>query len=130
MATYTGRDGSITFDGDTQTKVKNWSLEASMAVLDATELGDDTVNNVAGLKSYSGSATIMYHDDNQRLARMLDNLIRKGVPSEANVRFDWGSKGIAFTAFITNATITCSVGEIMTAAVTFTNKGDVLFTSL
>lgn len=130
MATYTGRDGSITFDGDAQTKVKNWSIDASMAVLDATQLGDDTVNNEAGLKSYSGSATIMYHDDNQRLAKMLDNLIRTGVPAAATVRFDWGSKAIAFTAFVTNVSIACSVNEIMTADITFTNKGDVTFVSL
>lgn len=130
MAIFTGKDGSITFAGDVQTRVKNWTLEGSLAVLDTTELGNDAVQNEAGLKSYSGSATIMYHNENNRLSNMLNNLFTTGVPAKATVRFDWGAKGVSFNAFVTSASLAMTTGEIMTADVTFTSAGDVIFTNL
>lgn len=130
MAIYTGRDGILKFDGDVQGKVKSWTLEASLAMLDITELGFDTVENVAGLKSYSGSATILYHNDNNALANVLDNIFTDGVPTRANLEFIWGTKTIKFLAFVTGASLSMAAGELMTADITFTNAGDVFAVTL
>lgn len=124
MAIYTGKDGKIIFDGDTQVRCKSWTLDASLAMLDTTELSKDTVQNEAGLKSFSGSATIMYHNDNNRLARMLDNIFTKDTPTKAEVEFQWGDKTIKFNAFVTSASLSMTTGEIMTADVSFTAAGD------
>lgn len=128
MAIYTGVNGKIIFDGDSQVRVKSWTLDASLAMLDTTELGKDSVQNEAGLKSFSGTANIMYHNDNNRLARMLDNIFTKSVPVPSQVEFQWGDKTIKFNAFVTSASLSMATGEIMTADVTFTAAGDLLGT--
>tara|TARA_B100001939_G_C16795950_1_gene553445 strand:+ start:241 stop:633 length:393 start_codon:yes stop_codon:yes gene_type:complete len=124
MTIYTGKDGSFKFDGQTQIRVKSWSIDASLAMLEVTRLGDDAVQNEAGLKSFTGSATLMYHDDDTTLSSMLDNIFTKDEPTKAAAVFEWGAKRIKFNAFITSATLGMSTGEIMTADVSFTNADD------
>lgn len=121
MTIYTGKDGSFQFDGQTQIRVKSWSIDASLAMLEVTRLGDDAVQNEAGLKSFTGSATLMYHNDDTSLSSMLDNIFTKDEPTKASAVFQWGFKRITFNAFVTSATLGMSTGEIMTADVSFTN---------
>ena len=124
MAIYTGKDGSITFQGALQARVRAWTVEGSLALIDVTTLDKDSVQNEAGLKSFSGTATIMYQDDNTALATLLDNLFATGDPVKSTVRFSWGPKKLQFNAFVTSATISTSIGEIITADVSFTAAGD------
>lgn len=122
---FTGKDGSFVFAGDTQLHVRNWTVEGSLALLDVTVLDDDTVSNEAGLKSFSGSCTVMYHEDDTTLANMLDNIFLGGEPLKAKASFRWSNKKIEFICFITSASIAVSAGEIITADVSFTSSGDV-----
>lgn len=130
MAIYTGKDGSITFQGSLQARVRSWTVEGSLALVDVTTLDKDSVQNEAGLKSFSGTATIMYHDDDQTLVALLDNLFTTGDPIKSAVRFSWGQKRLQFNAFVTSATISTSIGEIITADVSFTAAGDLSLITL
>lgn len=130
MAIFTGKDGSFAFDNDTQIRVRGWTVEGNLATLETTTLGKDSVQNEAGLKSFSGSATIMYHDDSAVLRNMLDNIFTTSTPTKATANFKWGNRSIRFQAFITSATIASNVGEIQTADLTFTAAGDILSAAL
>jgi hypothetical protein len=127
---FTGKDGSFIFDGNTQLHVRNWTVEGSLGLLDVTVLSQDTVNNEAGLKSFSGNCTVMYHEDDTSLAGMLDNIFLGGEPLKAKASFRWSNKKIEFNAFITSANISASAGEIITADVSFTSSGDVTAVTL
>ena len=128
MAVYSGKDGSIVFGNNAQTKVRSWTINTNVDMLETTNLGNEERVYVPGLKSATGSATIMYHDDNATLRNMLTTSITASTPSAARLEFRWGSRDLDFDAYINSVSITCSTGEIMTAEVSFTMTGD--FTSI
>ena len=124
MAIYSGKDGRLLFDNKNTTRVSTWSLESSFDTLDVTDLGDGARNFVAGLKTSTGSMTVFYHDDNDSLRSILDNVINTGTPTAAKLELRWGIKSISMMAFINSASITCAVGEVMSAELGFTATGE------
>lgn len=130
MAIFTGKDGSFVFDNNEQIRVRGWTVEGNLATLETTTLGNDAVQNEAGLKSFSGTCTIMYHNDSDVLKNMLDNIFTSDVPTKAIANFKWSNRRINFRAFITSATVASSVGEIQTVDLTFTSAGDIVNAAL
>lgn len=130
MAVYSGKDGVIVFNNNLQTRVRNWSVQTNVDMLETTDLGASERNYIAGLKSATGSATIMYHDDNNNLSTILSSSITAGTPYPARLEFRWGAKNLDFNAYINSVSITCSTGEIMTADISFTMTGDYLTVDL
>ena len=74
MATkiYTGRDGKLLYEiddaigGGTQTeavKVKDWTLNTRLATLNTTTLNESHESFIPGKNSYTGSATLLYYQD-------------------------------------------------------------------
>lgn len=124
MAVYSGKDGSMQWAGGAVARVRNWSVQANLETLETTNLGTDARDYVPGLKTATGSATIYYHDDNTSLASVLDNCINTGTPTSALLDLRWGTKRLAFNAYVTSVSITCSTGEVMSAEVSFTMTGD------
>lgn len=130
MAVYSGKDGVIVFNNNTQTRVRNWSVQTNVDMLETTDLGDSERNYIAGLKSATGSATIMYHDDNSTLRNILSSSITAGTPYPARLELRWGARDLDFNAYINSVSITCSTGEIMTADINFTMTGEYLTVDL
>lgn len=130
MAVYSGKDGVIVFNNNTQTRVRNWSVQTNVDMLETTDLGDSERNYIAGLKSATGSATIMYHDDNSTLRNILSSSITAGTPYPARLELRWGARDLDFNAYINSVSITCSTGEIMTADISFTMTGEYLTVDL
>ena len=130
MAVYSGKDGSLEWDNTITTRIQNWSLESSLDTLDTTSLGDIARTFVAGLKSATGSVTIFYHDDNRTLAGILNNIITPNSAVPGRLELIWAKRKIAFDALINSSSITCSVGEVMSASLTFTMTGDYLIVDL
>lgn len=105
-------------------RVRNWSLQSSLDLLDVTNLGHVSRNYVGGYKSATGSATIFYHDDDKSLRMLLDNCITTDKPSSAELHLQWGDKKISLMVYVTAVNITCSTGEVMSADVQFTMSGN------
>jgi len=124
MAVFSGKDGSLRWNNKAIARVRSWSVQSNLETLDVTDLGDDARAYVAGLKSATGNASIYYHDDNNNFRELLDNVINTGTPGSAQLELRWGGKKLNFTAFVTTASITCAVGEVMSADVSFQMTGD------
>lgn len=127
MATkaYTGVDGSFTFAGNDQTRVTAWTLEGSTNVLDKSEVGDTVVTNLVGLRSYSGSATIVYYKNDSGITNIANKIFVSGSGSvTGQADFLWGNRFIKFDAIISSFTISASAGEIVTAEISFVATGD------
>jgi len=59
MGFYTGRTGSLVFNGKKVAKIRDWSIEVSVELL-STNAIDSVVNTFTpGVKSASGSARLM-----------------------------------------------------------------------
>lgn len=122
---YTGKDGSFTFAGNNQVRARSWTVESTTNVLDKSELGSVAVGNMVGLKSYTGTATLVYYSNDTKISAMLEKVFRTGETEAAVAEFKWGTDRIvSFSAIITSASISASAGEVITADISFTAEGD------
>lgn len=124
MAVFSGQDGVLVFNGETQVRVRNWSFTSNVDTLETTDLGDAAREYRAGLKTATATCTIMYHDDNTSLRDILNKAITTGTPTSHRLELRWDDKDLDFNAFITSVNVTCSVGEVMTADLSFQMTGD------
>ena len=124
MAVYSGKDGRLEFNSDAIGRIRSWSLQSSFDALEITNLGNDARAYTPGLKAATGSAALIYHDDNLELRTVLETCITAGTPVTANFDLKWDDRRIQFDAWVNSATITCSTGEVMSADISFTMTGD------
>lgn len=130
---YTGRDGRLVIDGTEQVKVTNWSLTGNLEVLETTTLGDSQRSYTPGVQEFSGTASLLYYNDDANrndAATALKNVLKiSGVGSSDTVdmrlRLVEGSTNhdIRLTAYITSATYGASVGEVSSAQISFQGTG-------
>ena len=124
MSYYSGKDGTLTYNGTAVAKVSNWSVSSAVDPLETTVLTDSDRSFVPGSRSISGSATIFYYDD--AAVPLLQRIIKTAVVSEADVlviKLGWGSKFIQGSCVITSAELSCAVGEVMQASIQFQFTG-------
>lgn len=130
---YSGIDGALYVDGAKIGRVTAWSLDAQADTLETTTLGDFARNYVYGLQGYSGSCTVLYYEDDAGKVdggALLGDVLRTTATPTAtthalDLRLNNGSKtrSLAFNALLNNVSISASVGEIITAEVSFTVSG-------
>jgi hypothetical protein len=130
MAKYfTGTDGAFFVDGTQTAKISGWSLNAQVSTLETTTLGDYAREYVAGIQSYSGTATLYYYVDvNNNLdgKDLLEEVIRTTAPDRTpqhslTLRLqELPVRQVKLKVVITSANITTSVGELVTAEISFT----------
>jgi len=148
MAFFTGSSGQLLLRGaDGQftslAKVSRWSYSGSMATLETTTLGDTDRTIVAGTRSHTGSATLFYYQDENNgnansCATLISNLIHQriaeandGVAAESpelRMRLkvlDGTANGkfIEGDVFLTGASMSMAVGEVLSAEVSFEFNG-------
>ena len=130
---YTGRDGRLLIDGTTQVKVTNWSLTGALEVLETTTLGDDQRTYVPGVQEFSGSASLLYYNDDagrNDAATALKKVLKiAGIESSDTVdlrlRLVEGNKNhdVRLTAYVTSVSFSAGVGEVSAAQISFQGTG-------
>jgi hypothetical protein len=137
MGFFTGRTGSLKYDGKPVAKIRDWSLETTVELL-ATNSIDSTVNTFTpGVKGATGSATLMYYKLEEgegatktEFTRLLNKTMRLGKISESQRVFLELNVGggpdddIKFDAYITSAQVSVSTGELSVVPIQFTMDGD------
>ena len=125
-------------------KVRDWSINLQHQPLDTTTLGDKDRVKTHGLRSYTGSGTLLYYtDDSSNLDAILDQTFHKNDktdssatdfgqgadPPNAPVKLELAiaegstSRKLVLFAYITSVNITCSTGEVVQAAFSFEGHG-------
>lgn len=132
---YSGRDGRLLLGGSTLVKVTNWQLQADLELLETTSLGDSVRTFEPGVQSFSGSASLIYYkadDGSIDASQLLQKLVRTGSSGISSadavtltLRLADGTdlNDITLTAYLTSASIGASVGEIVSAQVSFQATG-------
>lgn len=137
MGFYTGRSGSLAYNGKPVAKIRDWSLETSLELL-STNAIDSTVNTFTpGIKSATGSATLIYYrlepgesQTKTQFTELLTQIMRGGAITESQRVFLELNVGggvaddIKFFAYITSAQVSVSTGELSTVPIQFTMDGD------
>ena len=132
---YSGRDGRLLLAGSTLAKVTSWQFQADLELLETTSLGDSLRSFVPGVQGFSGSASLLYYKaddgtiDASSLLRKLAQANSNGVSASDAVtltlRLADGNdlNDITLTAYITSAAIGASVGEVVSAQISFQATG-------
>jgi hypothetical protein len=124
MTYYSGKDGTLTYNGSAVAKVSNWSFSSSVDTLETTAISDTDRSYVPGLRQYSGSATIFYYDDAPK--PLLQRIIGTSAVSESDtlaLKLGWGGKYVQGNVIITSGELNCAVGEVMQATIQFQFTG-------
>jgi hypothetical protein len=131
MTYYSGKNGTLTYNGNSVAKVSNWSFSSSVDTLETTAISDSERSYVPGLRQATGSATIFYYDDAPK--PLLERIIGTSAVSESDIlslKLGWGSKYVQGNVIITSGELSCAVGEVMQATVQFQFTGVVTGVSL
>ena len=123
MTYYSGKDGTLTYNGSSVAKVSNWSFSSSVDALETTAISDSDRSYAPGLRQFSGSATIFYYDDAPK--SLLERIVSTSAVSESAVaiKLGWGNKYVQGNVIITSGELNCSVGEVMQATIQFQFTG-------
>ena len=124
MTYYSGKDGTLTYNGSSVAKVSNWSFSSSIDTLETTAISDSDRSYVPGLRQYSGSATVFYYDDAPKA--LLQRIIGTSAVSESDIlalKLGWGGKYVQGNVIITSGELNCAVGEVMQATIQFQFTG-------
>ena len=140
MAKYfTGIDGSLLFDGKQVARITTWQLTAQTASLETTTLGKYAREFIAGLQSFTGTANIYYYTDNNGNLdgqELFDQVIRTGAPDRTPTHVmtlrlqETPPREVSFKVLITTADIQTSVGQVLTAQISFTGTEPLIDASL
>ena len=128
MPFYTGRTGKLRLGGSEVSKVRNWTLDTSVNMLDTTALGDTANTFTPGLFSGTVSATLSYYNgDTTDVTNLLEKIAKTGAitdSDEVSLTFEVGtSQSFVADAFINSASITSSTDELTTVSFNFTLNG-------
>ena len=137
MAFYTGRSGSLVFNGRPVAKIRDWSVETTLELLSTNTIDSTSNTFTPGVKGATGSATLMYYRletgesaSFTQFTALLSKIHKVGsietsdrVFMELNAgAFD--ADDIKFNAYITSASISVSTGELSVVPINFTIDGD------
>lgn len=140
-----GTGGVTPAAADQALKLRDWSLETSLELLETTTLDTAVKSYTPGAVSSTGSATVLYYrregDTSTEPGVQFDQFLNKvmktsstGVTESDRVALilrvgaTAGTSGdikddIAFNAYITNASVQVSTGELTSVAIQFTVDG-------
>ena len=153
MGFYTGRSGRMYItpilaagptpaDNQSVLKIRDWSIETSLELLETTTIDTAVKKYTPGMVSSTGSATVMYYrvesgDVGVQFEQLLNKVMkttnvgvtesdRVGMVLRAGSQLGTGADvkdDIAFNAYITNAGITVGTGELTSVSLQFTVDG-------
>jgi len=142
---YSGQDGRLVIDGTDSVKVRSWSFTVNQAVLETVSLEDKDRTLIPGVRSVTGSCSLYYYqtsagdEANTDITKLLAQMIREntagggkqGGGTNRTLEFELkildGNKNrtVKFEAYLTSLSMTNSVGEVMSADVSFEVNGAV-----
>ena len=121
MATHTGSEGLIRIGTTTVGELRSYTLEQTADTIEDTSLGDTTRTYKAGLKGFSGSASLFFDEaDSGQLLIVVGTEISIKVYPEGNTA---GDKFYEGSAIVTAYNISASFDGLVEAEMTFTGTG-------
>ena len=120
---YSGMDGSIEYLGTTVNKVRDWTLQINTDALDTTVLSQWDKEATTGLRSASGSCTILYYDNAP--SALIEQLlqVQNQITPTCELKLIYGDKHFQFDAVVTSASTGATVGEVMSVQIQFQRSG-------
>lgn len=126
MSVVTGANGALHFRGARVAKVRNFSIDISRDALEDTALGDDDRTYAEGLRGATGSATILYVENDAVTRDLLNSIFRSDGATSIDLYLNTStSRALNCSAFLTQVGTPVSVGEITACSCSFQVSGKV-----
>jgi len=137
---YSGIQGELYIEGQKAAKVRSWSMNTSLSLLETTSLGDTDTTTTPGIRTNTGSCQIYYYapspvvgQDNSA-SKLINKLIKAGVDGVApeaeevilklSLTNDSGTPThVECPVYLTSVSMSCAVGEVVSADVAFQVNG-------
>ena len=154
MSYFSGRNGKLSIkDADASSyreigRMRDWTVSATTETIDTTCLMDLDKTILPGLRSYSGTATLLYYNTGTNSTTDIDNITKDtfkagnnsytaaefgntaNEPETVKLQLKLDNRGgsgnsriIEMFAVITGFNMTCSVGEVVSADISWTGHG-------
>jgi predicted secreted protein len=123
MATHTGSEGVIKIGSTVLGELRSYTLEQTSDTIEDTSLGDTTRTYKAGLKGFSGSASLFFDEaDAGQLLVTAGSAITINLSPEGTSA---GDKFFSGDAIVTAYNVSASFDGMVEAEMTFTGTGAV-----
>lgn len=122
MATFSGSDGVIKVGTASIAEVRGWSVEQTGDTNEDTVMGDSWRTHKPSLKSWSGSADVLFDDTDTtgQTACVLGTVITVSFQMEGNAS---GAHRLRGSAIVTGKSINTTYDGLVEASITFQGTG-------
>lgn len=137
---FTGTDGTLSIDGTVIARARNVQIDGSIETLETTTLADNASTYIQGRRSYTGSCTIYYYEDDAgalSAAAALQNIYSTTTPSKTKtyafsvtLAGQYKNRVLAFNAYINSIGMAVTTGDIVSADLSFTVSGPLTTTTI
>lgn len=124
MAVLTGANGELRYQGRKVAKTRDWTLNVSRDALEDSCVGQEDRTYVKGMRSASGSATVLYDpsEDNALLNSIFDNAANDDLEFVFNQQAGGRFK---CSGFLTAISPSVAVGTIQAVPCSFQISGPI-----
>lgn len=144
MAFSSGINGKLYFGSSTTAttlvgQVKNWTWAVAQTVLDTTSLSDTDRTVVPSTRSTTGSCSLHYYGSSSTASTLISKIVKTGgslgdgtnaESTQVTFKLEVDGSTITIPAYITNASMSCSVGEVVSVDISFEADGAAVQNSL
>ena len=144
MAFSSGINGKLYYGSGTTAnslvgQVKNWTWAVSQTVLDTTSLADTDRKVIPSTRSTTGSCSLHYYGSSSTASTLISKILKTGSSlgdgtnaesSQVTFKLEVDGRTITIPAYITNASMSCSVGEVVSVDISFEADGAAVKNSL
>ena len=137
MGFFTGRTGSLVFNGKPVANIRDWSLETTVELISTNTIDSGVNTFVPGSKGATGSATLLYYklesgesSSFTEFTALLAKIMKTSAITVSDRVFlelnegGGNSDDIKFNAYITSASLSVSTGELSVVPINFTVDGE------
>jgi predicted secreted protein len=125
-SSYHGKGGALTLGGTAVAQITDWSVSQSVDVADTTTMGDSDRTFLAGIKSFEGSADVLWAaEDNTDDTGLVAGEIAVGT-TYAAIFYPGGTGGnVSYSGNVicTGVEVTATVDDVVTASISFQGTG-------
>jgi exopolysaccharide biosynthesis protein len=124
-SSYHGKGGALTLGGTAVAQITDWSISQSVDTADTTTMGDSSRTFMAGIKSFEGSADVLWSAGDTSGDIQAGEIV-VGTTYTA-VFYPGGTSGnVSYTGEVicTSSEVTATVDDVVTASISFQGTGD------
>lgn len=131
--------GSTASEGGCEAKVQNWTWAVSQQVLDTTTLCDTDRTIIPSTRSTTGTCRLFYYGSNSAASKLINKIVKTGSSvgdgdnaesDQVTFKLEVDGRYITIPAYITNASMNCAVGEVVSVDISFEANGAALQNTL